>query len=193
MIRRAICWPVTSSRQCTQASDWSLAPDAGLWLAESSVSHCSLSRGANWNEWVLMRVWRQGDTRHNQGASWDQQMEIEIQNKCNHWSFVMWSTLYYFVTLRKSAPVEIYWHLTSSQQFFNQIRSGHLGLVFWDSLSLIITDLFWSNNDKCRANEDRVRPSPDAGWWRIACKARKEILNQELVSEINLPYRINRL
>ena len=120
MIRRAICWPVTSSRQCTQASDWSLAPDAGLWLAESSVSHCSLSRGANWNEWVLMRVWRQGDTRHNQGASWDQQMEIEIQNKCNHWSFVMWSTLYYFVTLRKSAPVEIYWHLTSSQQFFQQ-------------------------------------------------------------------------
>ena len=147
--------------QSTEASHWSPGPDTGLWLAETSVGVCSLSRGANWNEWVLMRVWRQGDTRHKQGASHHHQMEIEIKNKSNHWSSL---TLWVYVNC-KLAPGDICWLLGNrslSQQFFQQ--NTKRVFVFWGSLCLIITDLFWSNNDKCWANEDRVRrPSPDAG------------------------------
>ena len=93
-----------STGQGTQApaSDWSASPDAGPWLAQTCAGLCSLSRGANWNEWVLIWVWRQGDSSHTTKPS-----KMEMEKSTNE-------SVFYKVALRLvhvNWPPENFWLL----------------------------------------------------------------------------------
>ena len=162
MTRRAICWPVTRPPLVREHRP-------RLWLV--SVPWCRALIGPDVCRALLIVTrgkleWMSPDLSLE--TRWQQphnQAKPNGNGKVNKWIYFLQCC---FVTCScKLAPREFLaaWKLVFNLTIFSsRYKAGRPRPFFtgwlWDWFCVfrpIITDLFWSNNDKCEANEDGAR------------------------------------